>query len=308
MLPQCIVHCDWSRAGSKRWAAIASLDSSRCYRVQRIQPAGPPETLFERLPAESPGPLLVGFDFPIGLPQAYAARACIKSFRAELPQFGEGRWVRFYEQAERAAEISLERPFYPRRPGGARRDHLWRGLGLASPSELLRVCEHPTRARNSACALFWTLGPNQAGPAAIAGWRDLLAPALGSRRISLWPFDGELPDLLRCARIVIAETYPAEIYGHLGMPRGFGKRSPEGRRAQADTILHWCARNRVAIDADVQDDIRGGFGTAQTAEDRFDAVVGLLGLVGAVMGLIPCSTPSDPVIRDIEGWILGVAG
>ena len=64
------------------------------------------------------------------------------------------------------------------------------------------------------CSLFWTLGPNQVGKAAIIGWRDVLTPALGSdKSVVLWPFDGSLDQLLKPGNVVIVETYPAECYG-----------------------------------------------------------------------------------------------
>ncbi len=81
--------------------------------------------------------------------------------------------------------------------------------------------------------MFWTLGAKQVGKAAICGWRELLAPALRRNEISLWPFEGDLTELLKEARIVVAETYPAETYSHLGIPAGFGKRRQEGRSQQA---------------------------------------------------------------------------
>lgn len=41
-----------------------------------------------------------------------------------------------------------------------------------------RKASASSAARRAACPLFWTLGGNQAGKAAIAGWRDILQPAL----------------------------------------------------------------------------------------------------------------------------------
>ena len=45
-------------------------------------------------------------------------------------------------------------------------------------SLLLRRCERGGNGHKQACCLFWTLGGNQVGKAAIIGWRDVLAPAL----------------------------------------------------------------------------------------------------------------------------------
>ena len=44
--------------------------------------------------------MLVGFDFPIGIPKAYADIAGIESFAALLPELGRGQWASFYEVAD----------------------------------------------------------------------------------------------------------------------------------------------------------------------------------------------------------------
>ena len=41
----------------------------------------------------------------------------------------------------------------------------------------MRQCERGGTGYREGCCLFWTLGANQAGKAAIIGWRDVLAPA-----------------------------------------------------------------------------------------------------------------------------------
>jgi len=75
---------------------------------------------------------------------------------------------------------------------------------------LLRACDYSTAARNKACEIFWTLGANQVGKAAIAGWRDLLAPAVRDKAIAIWPFDGDHPAIFEAGGIVVA-------FGILGM-------------------------------------------------------------------------------------------
>ena len=81
----------------------------------------------------------------------------------------------------------------------------------------------------------WTLGGNQVGKAAISGWRELLAPA---RRAGIdvgrWPFDGALAALLSTRRFVVAETYPGEVYEHLGLRPVFRSRVLALRRLVGD--------------------------------------------------------------------------
>lgn len=304
--PELIVHCDWSTSASKRWVAAGQLSSTGCYEVTGPILVGGTDLFFSRLRGKVPtGTILAGFDFPMGVPRAYAERAGFGRFPDMLLRLGEGPWADFYKPAARPDEISLARPFYPRTAGGTRKQHLVDGLGLRHPEELLRQCERRTALRGNACVIFWTLGANQVGRAAIQGWRDLLAPAVRDRSISIWPFDGELPVLLASDGITVVETYPAETYGHLGLPRGFGKRSRKGRSGQARAILAWCERNAIRLKADLAANIERGFGDAETGEDAFDALIGLLGMIEVVCDPSRCIVPQDAAVRGIEGWILG---
>jgi hypothetical protein len=253
----------------------------------------------------------VGFDFPIGLPLAYARRACVREFRALLPTLGEP----FFDVAERPEEISVLRPFYPARPGGAAQAHLVEGLGVASIDELLRVCERATPTRRAAAPLFWTLGAQQVGKAAITGWRDVLIPALRSAiDVALWPFDGSLEELGAAGRIVVAETYPAEYYGHLGLDLATpaeggarGKRVQAVRAAQAARLVEFAKELSLELAPELRAQIDDGFGSRPGAEDRFDATVGVLGVLNVVLGRRAAGEPADPELRRIEGWILGQA-
>jgi hypothetical protein len=276
---------------------------------------GDARTLLQRL-RERVGPegcVLVGFDFPIGLPAQYAARAGIADFCALLPQLGRGEWRAFYKVAERRDEIGLRRPFYPQRPGGTRQQHLLDGLGLDASEDLLRRCDRAQPSRRAAAPMFWTLGAQQVGKAAIAGWREVLAPALGdaSLDVALWPFAGELGDLLRPGRIVAAETYPAECYTHLGIAfsrrkgRRTGKRVQAARAEQAPRLLAWAEEAAVEPSPALRERIADGFGPSPDGEDPFDAVVGLFGMLNVVLGHRPAGAPADRLVRRVEGWILG---
>ena len=99
------------------------------------------------------------------------------------------------------------------------RKHLVEGLGVGSFHDLLRHCDRATHARGAACALFLTLGGQQAGKAAISGWREILQPAItdSSSDIAPWPFDGDLDELLKTKQIVATETYPAEAAIQIGL-------------------------------------------------------------------------------------------
>jgi hypothetical protein len=306
-LPALVAHADWSVRPDKRWMATALLQPGGRYLV--LPPAGVAtlDGFWARLEADAPpGAILLGFDFPIGLPAAYAERAGIEDFRVALDRFDGD----FYQVARSPEEISLARPFYPDRPGGRCRRDLLDALGLDTWDRVHRRCDRATATRPAACPMFWTLGGNQVGKAALNGWRELLGPA---RRAgidaAIWPFDGALAALLRTHRFVVAETYPGEVYGHLGLrgalrSRG-GKRRQAARAACAALLLAWAARSEIALAPALVDDLKDGFGPRPGADDPFDAVVGVCGMLNVVRGARPSGEPDDPVVHRIEGWILG---
>ncbi|MEL0012611.1 MAG: hypothetical protein VW881_04170 [Alphaproteobacteria bacterium] len=310
--PALIAHADWSTNPKKRAIARALRMADGSYTALTPEPVRDLPDLFARLRAAAGagGTALMGFDFPIGLPRAYAKAARIDRFVPTLRQLGHGSWKFFYDPAEDASQISVRRPFYPQRPGGTKRQHLIDALGLSGAHDLFRRCDRPTDLRGAASPLFWTLGAQQVGKAAISGWRDLIAPALRSDpSLRIWPFDGRLAEMLSQPGIVIAETYPSEFYGHLGLQIAVSNKSklnPAHRRDDAERLLDWAARNEIRLSDALTADIRDGFGTGPDGEDRFDATVGLFGMLNVVLGQRVQGEPADPVVRRIEGWILGL--
>jgi mannose-6-phosphate isomerase-like protein (cupin superfamily) len=227
----------------------------------------------------------------------------VTSFRELLPKLGRGEWARFFDIAERPDEISPHRPFYPRRPGGTSREHLYAGLGLDGAA-LLRSCDRATTTRRAAAPLFWTLGGQQVGAGAIVGWRDVLQPALANEALDivLWPFDGRLEELFAPGQLVIAETYPTEIYGHLGISfAGRGKRQEAARAATGSALAAWAGRLGLELEPQLEQGLRDGF----RSDDAFDAVVGLFGMLNVVAKYRAAGEPGDERIRKIEGWMLG---
>jgi hypothetical protein len=68
--PQLIVHADWGSDPRKRWMCVANLDGS-VYVVGAPELVGDLADFWERVARRADGKsLLVGFDFPIGLPKA----------------------------------------------------------------------------------------------------------------------------------------------------------------------------------------------------------------------------------------------
>jgi hypothetical protein len=329
-LPTLVAGVDWGSNPKKRWLARAVLQQDQRYLAFPPEPAGEPKTLIRRLWDQSgaSGTVLIGFDFPIGLPMRYAQMCAVRDFLALLPELGSRAWRDFYRPAESPQAIHLRRPFYPQRPGGARHAHLIQALGVDSINDLRRICELAYPGRRAAAPLFWTLGGQQVGKAAIIGWREVLAPALVQTQIPffVWPFSGTLAQLLLPGRVVAAEIYPAEFYSHLNIqfpiptrdtrqtpPRRnleHGKRSQAGRRANAPTLLAWAQWAQVHLAPQLEEAIRSGFGPRAQAEDPFDALIALFGILNVLLGFqAPESQqlPPEilPTINQFEGWILG---
>lgn len=311
-LPALVAHADWSTTAGKRWIARATRTADATYLADRPELVGDATTLVARLAAQ--GSALLGVDFAIGLPRRYAERAGVANFLSFLHHADRDDWRDVLTLATQPSEISVRRPFYPQRPGGTRHAHLLEAHGATSMDDLRRRCEYAHPERRAAAPLFSTLGGQQVGRAAIAGWREMLIPALRNRpmTIQLWPFMGGLPVLLARGGVTIAETYPAESYRHLGVTfpsarrgeRG-GKRVQSARRANAAALLAWAARHGVGVTDALHAEIADGFGPRFDGEDRFDAVVGLLGMLAVILGERDAGECDDAVIRTTEGWILG---
>ena len=302
--PAVVRHADWSVDAAKRWVATA-VRVGDDYLVSSVErEAG------GLLAPAAGGGALVGVDFPIGLPVAYARAVGIDSFTSALPELGGALLPRFFDVAATPAEVGLGRPFYPARAGPkgtTTRRQLADGLGLTF-SDLWRACERPFGGRPAAGVLFWLVGSQQVGRAALHAWRTVLQPALrAGPGVALWPFDGELADLVARHPVTLAEAYPAEAARQFGFARGaWSKRRQEDRRRIGLALRSWAAGHGVRWEAGVEARVLDGFGRAASGEDPFDSVVGLLGLLRAVRGLQAPGPAAFPAgARTVEGWILG---
>ncbi len=313
-----IAHADWSITASKRMVAIATIQNNGRYLANAPEPVGEPGTLLKRLVTKTipVSSLLVGFDFPIGLPSSYARRAEIADFISTLPQFGQQRWADFFRVAERPDQICLQRPFYPYRPGGAKRQHLLDGLLIKEFDDLRRRCERAYPGRRAASPLFWTLGGQQVGKAAISGWQTVLSQGLQdeSLQVVIWPFSGSLENLCRPGHVVVVETYPAEFYKRLNISfsrnrSGYrsGKRSQADRAVNGVTLLACADSLNVDLAPTLKSSILDGFGTSPDGEDTFDATIGLLGMIHTISHSPEEHEPKEEKINNIEGWIFGQA-
>lgn len=296
-------HADWSAHPGKRWFALARRGASG-WVGEGPRPVGDPAALTRTLLAEG-GPVAFGLDLPLGVPREWAAGRPEPDFPAFLRGLGAG--APFFAVSPTLDTVSAERPFYPARGirGMTRAAHA-AALGLSGPAGLSRLCDRATAERPAGASLFWTLGANQVGKAAIAAWRDWLGPALvAGAPLDLWPFAGGYHALLRPGRAALAEVYPAEAMRHVGVALRGSKRDRDARRAAVPAIRDAMARLRVRADATLEAALRDAFGADAAGEDRMDCVLGLLGLIGVLDGARPDHVPDDPWILRWEGWVLG---
>jgi hypothetical protein len=74
-----ISHADRSKNPDKRWMAVAVLHTNHRWLVCELSKISESSSLFVQLNSHQPklGCILSGFDFPIGVPSNYAAKAGI---------------------------------------------------------------------------------------------------------------------------------------------------------------------------------------------------------------------------------------
>jgi hypothetical protein len=297
-------HADWSIDPRKRWIAVARRQPGGGWQAAAPRPVGETALLLPALLAAGV-PVALGLDLPLGVPREWAAARLEPGFPAFLA--GLAGDPGFFAVSPTLDTVGPARPVYPARGirGMTRAAHA-AALGLGSAQALSRLCDRATARRPAGAPVFWTLGANQSGKAAIAAWRDWLVPAIAAGApIALWPFDGPLHRLLAPGRAVLAEVYPAEALRQLGLKLAGSKRAEAPRRGLAGPLRAAMTGLAVAPSLPLAAMIEAGFGSDARAEDRLDSLLGLLALIAVLDGARPDHVPADPWIRRWEGWVLG---
>jgi len=299
-----ILHADWGTRARKRWAVRATLRDGT-YSASAPHVVDAPTRLLDEAVAlaEGGGCALLGFDFAFGAPAAFSIAHEGIHFLSLIAKAE----ATFFDAALNIDQVGPLRPFLRTASRGDKLSDFLSKIGMTTGSKLRR-CEERTGYRPDAKCIFWP-GAGQVAGATRSGWRELLRPALSSPArtrgvIRIWPFDGDLNDIVRPGAVVLAETYPAEFYPHLRM-RGNAKTNLAWRIAQSGHLLAAARETGIHLDQELVSQIRAGFEERNCGEDRFDATAGLLGMVRAVVGLSPTNAPADAAIREHEGWILG---
>jgi hypothetical protein len=299
-------HADWSVDPRKRWVTVARRGDGRQVGIGAPRPVGDLAAFLPGLVAEAAGgPVALGLDLPLGLPRHYAASRPEPDFPAFLRRLP--RASRFFTVAATLDEIAPDRPFYPLRGArGMKQAPHAAALGLSGPLALRRLCDHATTERPAGAPLFWTLGANQTGKAAVSAWRDMVLPALqAGPPLRLWPFEGRFRALLTPGTATLAETYPAEALRHLGLRLAGSKRRQADRAALAPGLLAAALRLGASPEPEMATTIEAGFGADAAGEDRFDSALGLLCVLNVLAGNRTDAAPDDPWVLRWEGWVLG---
>jgi hypothetical protein len=297
--PDIIIAADWSVNPRKRWRSTITRDGGG-WVLHPAEPVG--ENLLRDTVSHDAARSLVGFDFPIGIPLAYAQVAGVECFRTLLAGIGRASpWERFWEAVPPTEAPSVHRPLYPAKngvKGSVKKATLVSGIGVESYDSLKREID---RRQNAEC-MFWSLGAKQVAKACFVGWREELQPMLGS--VLLWPFDGSLAELNATPGVVVCEIYPAAAARRIEAKILGSKGEQDHRRGVARALFDAATRNNCRVEPMATLQIETGFAEG---DDAFDACIGVIAMLDVVNTYSDIDEPPSDIARDTEGWILGVS-
>jgi hypothetical protein len=303
MAPVAIICADWSKAARKRSVYVADVDRRTIERMENSS-----WTVAEVINAAkrlaSAGPVIVGFDVPLGVPSAYLQAARDHEALSGVHSFLDlllalGNVPRYWDVCVAADEWTVDRPFFHVPGGAGELRRFWARISACRASALRRIDEL-TRAKS----VFIKSGiPGTVGSAACAMWEELV-PELRrtDREFKLWPFEGNLGDLLHQTDVVIGEIYPRAAYAAAlpdiasNRPLSIAKTDSVVRRHAmlALTEASWVHAHNVEI---------SDHNSAQESEDDFDACITCAALLRCVLDRLPLhSGDVDPIA---EGGMLG---
>ena len=290
--PRFFVSADWSKNPRKRSVYVADLSERLIYREARSDWALPSLMALSRQLSEQ-GPVLVGVDLVLGVPQSYWKLVLAESRHRQPATFID--WLSglrsnsgFFDPSKRVKdhrEWRVERPWFhvPRGPGGLT------SFKEKAEDGFLRRIDRTTGAK----PLFIVSGiPGTVGSGTRDFWRELTPHLSGHRDFRIWPFDGPLSELLERG-IVLTETYPGLAYAaalaeRLPTERITVAQTKQEQRTRACNLLAqaaWVA----AFDVDI-----GDLQNAREDEDDFDALF-------TAAAVLRCYLESTPVVD--PDWI-----
>ena len=209
--PAFFVSADWGKDARKRSVHVADLSRRRIWREERDD-WNLTRLLKLSIGLAERGSVLVGLDAALGVAAGYwgAVTAPDWGMRGRPANFidwlsGLGSCSGFFEPVSNPDAWRIDRPFFRVGKGKGGRT----GFTGRYRDGFLRRIDCATGAK----PVFAVSGmPGTVGWGTITLWKELIPLLAGKRDFAVWPFEGELPELLSRRRIVLAETYPGLAY------------------------------------------------------------------------------------------------
>ena len=201
----------------------------------------------------------------------------------------------FFETVRAPAAWRLDRPFFAVAKGPGGRTVFEEKL----PDGFHRRIDRCTGAN----PMFAVSGmPGTVGSATRAVWQELISLAGNQRDFLVWPFDGELNDLLSSNKVVLAETYPRLAYAgaltrHLPAGRVNIGKTKLRQREHACKLLEradWVRDNAVHL---------GDLGSVSNDEDAFDSYLTAAAVLRCALEGRPLAN-RDWIDEEAEGSML----
>lgn len=274
------ISADWSKDPRKRSVWVADMEARRLWKPDPGPPGWSLETVLGLARSlRSAGPVLIGIDAALGLPEDYWRLAIERSPSLRSGTFVD--WLRrfapqdgFFDTVEDPARWAAERPWFAVQegPGGL---NAFKSRGEAG---LLRWIDKATGAK----PLFAVSGiPGTVGSGTRELWKEMIPLLAGERDFAIWPFEGQLSAVLDEHGIVLAETYPGLAYAAAladGLPAPRIRIAKTRRPARDDACdrlarAAWVADHRVDL---------GDLDAARRNDDDFDACLTAAALLRCV--------------------------
>lgn len=289
------VSADWSKFRRKRSVHVAA---PRTRSIRRVEDDWTVDALLRRARGleKEAGPVLVGIDAALGVPDGYW-RMALRDTEGQPPRHfldwlgGIRPDSDFFREVETPEEWRIRRPFFAVQARAGGKTSFTRKVA----GDMLRRIDKATGAK----PLFAVKGmPGVVGSATRALWKEMI-PLLSEeeRDFAVWPFEGALPELLSDRRIVLTETYPRLAYAAAvserlpTCPERISKNDADQRERFCNRLekAAWVGKHGVDL---------GDLGPARRDDDAFDSHVTAAAVLRCILeGRALCEA----------GWIDGEA-
>ena len=282
-LPLTFISADWGKSEKKRSVHIATVTGPG---KAEIAAGSPPKNGWSlegllALATSMRGPVLIGVDLALGVPERYwQVVTMLRKHRAlHFVDWLRKRDDHFFQPGKPGGEWSPQQPFF----------HVPKGCRRQTEAQLhggfLRTLDWLTAANP-----IWALSgiPGSVGSGTAAFWRELRDVLVnrgtpGAVPFVVWPFEvaSEIVPFIG-TQIVVAETYPRLAYAaalnerlypaprRLGIPKT--KRDQRDRVARKFKRLDWVTEHLDSYDEEFSED-----------EDRFDSFLTAAAVVRCVL-------------------------